>query len=263
MDNYVEELNASISHAVLRSIKGKDKVAILFSGGLDSSLIAYLAKSHASDDKTILYTVGTSESHDLDNAKKSSILLGMTWKGIEIKPQEILLAIPELAKLIDSNHPVKISFELPLYLALSKIKEILIISGQGADELFGGYARYLKMNKQELEKAMKNDIKTLIEEDIKMDLSIAEHFKKTIRIPYLDENVIRIAKNIPLEYKVNNNQRKIILMNAALQIGLPFEIVKKEKKAAQYSSGVLKVLRREAKKNKMEINELIDRLLQD
>jgi asparagine synthase (glutamine-hydrolysing) len=261
MNNYLKELSSSISHAVASSIEGKDKIAILFSGGLDSSLIAYLAKSYKNDGQIILYTVGTSESLDLINAKESSNLLGMNWKGIEIQKEEILLAIPELSKLIGSHHPVKISFELPFYLALSRINERLIISGQGADELFGGYARYLKMNKEELGKALKNDLRALIEKDIKMDFNIAEHFKKTLITPYLEENVVRITKKIPIEYKVNNNQRKIILKDVALQIGLPFQIVKREKKAAQYSSGIMKELRKTAKKKGIKVNELIEDLV--
>ena len=100
---------------------------------------------------------------------------------------------------------------------MANVKEDLILSGQGADELFGGYARYLKMEKDELQPALAKDLKMLVVQDIKMDLQIANHFKKSLKTPYLDEDVVSCAGNIPVEYKVNENQRKIILKKAAMQ----------------------------------------------
>jgi asparagine synthase (glutamine-hydrolysing) len=144
---------------------------------------------------------------------------------------------------------------------MGDIKEDLIISGQGADELFGGYARYLKMEKEELRAELEKDIVMLMTQDIKMDLALAKHFNKILKIPYLQDNVVKIAKEIPIEYKVKNGERKIILKKAALKLGLPEKIVNQEKKAAQYSSGIIKELRKAAKKEGMGVNELIEHLL--
>ena len=111
----------------------------------------------------------------------------MFLKKIEIYAEEITEAIPKLAGIIHSSHPVKISFELPLYLCLANVNEKLVLSGQGADELFGGYARYVDMNQEELKVSLKRDTEALITNDIKMDYRIAELFKKTLKTPYLHE----------------------------------------------------------------------------
>jgi len=262
MEDYPIELKTVISDAVSRSIAGADNIGILFSGGLDSSLIAFLAKKHEENAQITLYTVGTPGSHDLSNVDWASKLLGLDSKKILIHGEDMILAIPKLAEIIDSHHPVKISFELPLFLALANVDEKLILSGQGADELFGGYARYLKMKKEELRKAMEKDIMDLIETDFKMDYKIAEHFDKVLKTPYLDGNMVRTAMQIPIEYKVNEGQRKIVLREVALRLGLPAELANKQKKASQYSSGILKELRKMAKKKGMGVNELIESLLQ-
>lgn len=262
MQNYLPELKASISSAVSRSVENTGRIGILFSGGLDSSLIAFLARNRANKADIMLYTVGTANSYDLINAEHASKLLGIVSKKIEISNEDIINAIPKLGKIIESKHPVKISFELPMFLGMERVVEKLVISGQGADELFGGYARYLNMNKGELRTTFKKDLKTLINDDIKMDYRIAGYFGKDLKLPYLDEDVVEIAEKIPIELKVNNGKRKIILKKVAKELGLPEELVQKEKKAAQYSSGIIKDLRKMAKKEKMGVNEYIEHLIQ-
>jgi asparagine synthase (glutamine-hydrolysing) len=94
-----------------------------------------------------------------------------------------------------------------------------------------------------------------------MDYNIAEHFHKVLKTPYLDKAVVKSALQVPVEFKVNNGERKIILKKVAMELGLPVELVEKEKKAAQYSSGIIKELRRMAKQEGMAVNELIERLI--
>ncbi len=187
----------------------------------------------------------------------------MDLKIIEISSEEILEAVPQLARIIKSSHPVKISFELPLFLSLSRVKEEFVLSGQGADELFGGYARYLKMDRKRLKEALISDVDSLIGNDIKMDHRVADYFHKILRMPYLNEDVVKKAIQIPVEYKVKDGERKIILKRIGLELGLPAALVNKEKKAAQYSSGILKTLRRMAKKKGIGVNELIEHLIDD
>jgi asparagine synthase (glutamine-hydrolysing) len=261
MEKYVEELVSILSKAVFELTDNNEKCAILFSGGLDSSIIAQCANK-VDKAKITLYTVGTPGSHDISNGEKISRLMGLNWSKIEIEPEQILKAIPKLAEIIGSHHPVKISFELPMFFAMADIREDLIISGQGADELFGGYARYIKMEKKELKVELEKDIDLLISKDIKMEFALAEHFNKSLKIPYLQDDLVQIAKEIPIEYKVKNDERKIILKKVAMELGLPDEIINQDKKAAQYSSGIIKELRKIAKREKMTVNELIQHFIE-
>jgi asparagine synthase (glutamine-hydrolysing) len=258
MQTYVENVASGLSKALSDSISSEARVAVLFSGGLDSSLLAFLAKEHA---QTTLYTAGTKDSHDLEHAKQASEMLDLDLKCIEITDEDIISGIPLLSKIAKIYHPVKISFELPLFLAMKDIEEDIILSGQGADELFGGYARYLTMEKANLKTALEKDLSQLISQEIHTDFIIALHFNKSLKIPYLHETVVNYAKKIPISYKVNEGQRKIVLKEAAIKLGLPPDIANKEKKAVQYSSGIIKELRKIAKRQDMGVNELIQHLL--
>lgn len=260
MEKFIDRLSQSLSKSISENVIDSNNITILFSGGLDSSLLAYLVKLHYSDKDITLYTVCTKESQDLSNSESAAKLLGLNLVNIEIDSKDIESAIPNLANIIDSSHPVKISFELPLYFGLSKIKEKYVLSGQGADELFGGYARYLKMKENELEDALNADVDALINEGIKMDYKIAKHFKKDLKTPYLHEDVVKCARSIPLDYKVFDGERKIILKDTALSLGLPEKLALRQKKAAQYSSGIIKELRKMAKRKKIGVNELINEL---
>jgi asparagine synthase (glutamine-hydrolysing) len=260
MEKLIFSLNQSLSKSISMNIKDLNNIAILFSGGLDSSLLAYLVKLQIKDNNVTLYTVCTTESQDLFNSESAAKLLGLKLEKIKIDSEDLKSAISDLANIIESSHPVKISYELPLFLGLAKIEEKCVLTGQGADELFGGYARYLKMKENELEDALNSDVKTLIKQEIKMDYKIAKHFKKDLKTPYLYEDVVKCAQNIPIKYKVFNGERKIILKETALSLGLPKELVLRQKKAAQYSSGIIKELRKMAKRKKISVNELINEL---
>jgi asparagine synthase (glutamine-hydrolysing) len=263
MEECVGALKSSLCNSVKKSIEDAKEIAILFSGGLDSSLLAHLVKIYAKGARITLYTVGTVVSHDMIKAKQASSILNMELRQVVIKGAEIESALPEVAEIIGSNHPVRLSFTLPLYFGLKSIPENLVLSGQGADELFGGYARYIKMEGEELAESLKGDVNDLMNQDIMMDYAIASHFGKSLKTPYLDQGIVTQAILIPPHFKVNDGQRKIVLREAAIELGLSPELAKREKKAAQYSSGIIKELRRIAKRRGMQVNELIEDLLSD
>ncbi|UCF09081.1 MAG: asparagine synthase, partial [Thermoplasmata archaeon] len=261
MQEYVSQLMSALENSIKRCVEGEYELGILFSGGLDSSLIAYLAKKHAGDARLCLYTVGLEDSQDLKCSEEAAHLLGMELRKVIISTEEVLEAVPKVSHIIGSRHPVKLTFELPLYFCLQHVGEDMVLGGQGADELFGGYARYLKMEEEDLESALKTDVKNLIDRDIRMDRRLAAHFQKVLKTPYLDPDVMKTAMDIPVKVKVDQGRRKIILREAAARIGLPLNIRKREKRAAQYGSGILKTLRKAAKGRGMQANELIEHLL--
>jgi asparagine synthase (glutamine-hydrolysing) len=263
MKEHVFDLKRALSYSMSRSLKDIDTVAVLFSGGLDSSLLVQIIKKHLEDVNVVLYTVGTKDSQDIKGSESVASLLDLKPKNIIIDSQDILSAFPKLPGIIGTMHPVKLSYELPLYLGMAKVKEKNIVGGQGADELFGGYSRYLKMTKDELESELIKDYEILVSQDIKMDLKVAQYFHCTLITPYLDESVVKSAQKIPVRYKVSHGQRKIILKEVAKAFDLPKEMVNREKKAIQYSSGIIKELRRMSKERNMGVNELLNSLISE
>ena len=243
------EAREMLFKAMGRSVKKRyyDPCGIAFSGGLDSSLLAALCKG------PLLYSVGMAGSHDIDQTKKAAQLLGLSDKLHlhELTMDELETAIPAVIKSIESIDPMKIGIALPLFF-VSKDAHCdgirVMLSGQGADELFAGYRRYEFMNSLELGFALKNDLDNIARNNLERDDAATMANSVELRVPYLDRNVVELALRIAPELKIHNGIRKYILRLAASNI-LPDELVWKEKKAAQYSSGVYSAMEKLARKN--------------
>lgn len=235
--------------ALERSIRKRyhNPCAIAFSGGLDSSLLAAMCK----DAK--LYSVGMAGSHDISQTRNAARLLGLfdNLHLHEITVGELESAIPDVIKAIESPDPLMVSIALPLYFA-SKYAHSdglrVIMSGQGADELFAGYKRYESLNPSGLEKALRTDLDNIAQNNLERDDAVTMANSVELRVPYLDKKVIELALSIAPELKIHNGARKYILRCAASKI-LPDELAWKGKKAAQYSSGIYSAMEKLARKN--------------
>jgi asparagine synthase (glutamine-hydrolysing) len=248
MRDYVGELYEILVRAVQNSTadlkKGIDKVAIPFSGGLDSSVIAKLV-SECIDIK--LYTVGVPNCYDIKIAEQSAKTIEFEWVKIELSEPEIYEGAKKVGELLGSKNLVEIAFELPLYFTAMHVLEPMIISGQGADEAFGGYYRYTKFTPELLAQALIKDLDDIVTSGKYRDLKIVTYFGKKLGLPFLDDAVVAFAKNLPVQYKLNGGERKVILRALARAIGLPEVIVMRPKKAVQFGTGIWKVLTRGSK----------------
>jgi len=216
------------------------RVAIAFSGGLDSSVIAKIASEEA---EPMLYTVGLKGCKDFEAAESAARLLGLPLKLIEVTEAEVRAAAPLLAQAIANDNRVIVSYELPLWFVCKNCTEKIVLSGQGADELFGGYAKYRKLSGKELDEEMKKDARELKERGISFDRAIAAKFGKTLVTPFLDNDVFEFASALPLERKISGTTNKIILRDVARLLGLE-DIADRKKRAAQYGSGIAKALKK-------------------
>ena len=221
--------------------------AIAFSGGLDSSLLAALCP------EAQLYSVGMTGSHDILQTQYAAKLLGLSGKLHlhELTMDEVESALPEVIKALGSSDPMAVSIALPLFIVSGNAHHDgirVMLSGQGADELFAGYKRYESMNCAELESALMKDLDNIALQNLERDDAVTMANSVELRVPFLDTEVVELAIRIAPELKMRNKTRKYILRLAAQEI-LPQELALKEKKAAQYSSGIYSALKKLAKKN--------------
>lgn len=242
---------ARVLVSILRNLKCRENSAIAFSGGLDSGILAYIFKDCAPS----LYTVGVEDSKDFENAKSAANALGMPLKLIEINEFDILEGILFLKRIEPDINAVEISFELPLYFVCSNADERTVYTGQGSDELFGGYHKYL-----ENRKLMKEDLKKLLEKTRPREIKISTLLGKELVTPYLDSKIMEFAANLPMEMKIRNGVRKWVLREAARILGVPEEIANREKKAAQYGSGIWKMMKKMAKERGQSVEEFVKSL---
>jgi len=239
----VVELKEAIETSVKEETAEFKKVGVLFSGGIDSSVLAMLCKKLGKE--VTLYSVFMENSHDEKYTLKAAEMLNLKIVYQEINIAELEALLSELLRIAEIKDYLSLSIKLTTYAALklaSKRSEKLVLSGQGADELFGGYARYLEIkDKQKLQETLKKDFEKIKREE---DEKLANHLGMKISFPYMNEKVSKLAFAIPVDMKIKNGCRKAILREVGKEIKLPEFIVNKEKKAMQYSSGVEKALRR-------------------
>jgi asparagine synthase (glutamine-hydrolysing) len=133
-----------------------------------------------------------------------------------------------------------------------------ILTGQGADELFGGYSRYL--DTPTLATDLERDFAGL-EQQAERDQAIASLHGTYLSMPYLDMRVVRAARAIPAAEKIKDGHRKVPLRQVA-EHHIPAEFAWYEKKAMQYGSGVWKELQKLSRKNgyKTSVQDYIDQL---
>jgi asparagine synthase (glutamine-hydrolysing) len=239
----------ALFNAIEKAVKKRypKPCAVAFSGGLDSSLIAALCR------EAELYSVGMAGSHDIQQTKKAAQLLGLSDKlhVHELTLNELESAIPDVIRAVESADTLKVSIAISLFFASKDARGDgirVMLSGQGADELFAGYKRYESLNPNELELALKKDLDNIAENNLERDDAVTMANAVELRVPYLDKEVVELALRIAPELKIHNGMRKYILRLAAKAI-LPDELRFKEKKAAQYSSGIYSALGKLARKN--------------
>ncbi len=245
----VSLLNKVIRNSVQLRLKTGSGIA--FSGGIDSTFLAALAKKL--DPTVSLYSIGLPGSHDILQAKKAAKAISMenSLKTHLMSFEEIETAIPNVIYATESVNPLTIAIGLPLYLLAKTVNEDgkrVLLTGQGADELFGGYKRheaFLEKGPETLEREIFSDLQNLSTINLERDDMVTMANSVELRVPFLDKEVVKIGLAISSELKVLQKDgvyiRKYILRKAAESL-LPPDLLWKEKKAIQYGTGVQKVL---------------------
>ena len=245
-------LTCSVRHRV-----GK-KTGVLFSGGLDSSLVALIASEYSD---VVLYTAGMEGSPDMEWARRAADKLGLELREYVFDLEDVKEAVPKVAFAIEEPNPMNMAIGIPLYFATKLAGDEgvkVLLSGQGADELFGGYTKYL-----ERPELMEEDLKELGERNLARDDKIAMLNSVEGRFPFLSLSVVSAAINTPLDAKISGGVRKAALRKAALELGLPEEIAMREKKAAQYGSGSQKLLEKLAKSEGLGLREYAEKVFRE
>jgi asparagine synthase (glutamine-hydrolysing) len=268
MDIAAERLEALLEKAVRERVAETKKVAVAFSGGLDSSLVAVLAKKCPANVR--LFHVSLQNQHETIEAEKAAADLDLPIQTCLYTEKDVENVLPEVVGIIEENDPVNASIGVSLYWTAKRAAEErfhVILAGQGADELFGGYQRYVNQyllhGDEEVRRVIFDDIRRLHEINIERDAKICCFHNIELRLPFASYEVAELAVKIPLEYKIEKRRdslRKLVLRKVANNLRMPASIVDKPKKAVQYGTGINKAIKKIAKKRKTTVKEYINNL---
>lgn len=257
------ELKTNLLEATKKRTKNLDHVALLFSAGVDSTLIAILLKKL--NVNTTLYTIGTENSQDLKFSKKVAKDIDMPLKTWIINQEIIEKQLEDTINTIEDTNLMKIGVGMTIKLTsqlASKDNQKVILSGQGADELFCGYNRYKNKydTPAELLDELTHDLNNMYHVNLERDDKATMSNSIELRVPFLDRNVIETAVKTPIKYMLHSNEDKIrkhILREVAYEMGVPEYIAFRPKKAAQYGTGIDKIIKKKILKKK-EFTKLLE-----
>jgi len=269
IDDAARTLKSLLEQSIQRRVHGLKEVSVAFSGGLDSSLVAFLANK--SGVKVNLFHVSLENQSESEDAIQAAEALNLPLQVDLFKESDVETVLPKIVELIEEPDPVKTSIGVPFYWVAEKAAEAgfkVMLAGQGADELFGGYQRYVKeycSKGEEVSKTMFSDVLGLYESNLERDLKITGFFNVELRLPFGAFDLAEYALTLPLDCKFEQKPdtlRKLVLRRLALNVGVPKSIADKPKKAVQYSTGINDAMRRIAKRQQKTVNQYIAELFQ-
>ncbi|MFX0014607.1 MAG: asparagine synthase C-terminal domain-containing protein [Promethearchaeota archaeon] len=248
----------------LRNIveKQRNSVGLLYSGGLDSSIIAKILITLIPPSSVAVVSVGLPDSVDLNNATIGAKELGIKLHKCLLTQKLVLEAVETLKQMSIIYNPVDLSIAIPIFLGLQTLAHDFdvktVFLGQGADEIFVGYQKYVQLyemgDHEAVKKAMIFDLQKLQKSQIVREQKIAQYFGLDLIYPFLDPKIIEHAYSYSIQSHLaymsqGNIVRKAQLRKLAKTIGLSDSLTNRPKKAIQYGSGTIKLLKNIAKSN--------------
>ena len=249
----IQEIREALEAAVHRQLMSDVPYGVLLSGGLDSSVTSAIAKKYAqkrveSDDtkdawwpQLHSFSVGLEGSPDLAAAQKVADYIGTVHHEIKFTIQEGLDAIKDVVYKLETYDITTIRASTPMYLMARVIKSMgikMVLSGEGADELFGGYLYFHKApnDKEFHEETVRKLSKLHMYDCLRANKSLAAWGIEG-RVPFLDKEFMDVAMRInPKDKMINGERMEKWVVRKAFEDMLPESVAWRQKE--QFSDGV-------------------------
>ena len=256
-DEAVSAYKKALYNSIKKRSQDLSRIGIIFSGGIDSVLVAKITKELVPN--VTCYTSGIAGSDDIKFSKIIADELDLDLKINELDIKDIENMLPKILNIIETTNTTQAEVSIPIYGALklaAKDGLRVVFTGQGADELFAGYPWYVqifaKYGTRKLREYMIQDLLLLYKETLEREDKLAMSNSIEMREPFLDSSVVRTATNIDLNLNLadqNDVFGKRVHRELAIQVGIPKYIAYREKQAAQHGAGIHGILSYIAEKN--------------
>tara|TARA_Y100000996_G_C22555105_1_gene655253 strand:+ start:1776 stop:3440 length:1665 start_codon:yes stop_codon:yes gene_type:complete len=248
-----KDLRDNLEEAVKRQLMSDVPFGVLLSGGLDSSIISSIVKKYSkkrveSNDKNEAwwpqihsFAVGLKGSPDLEASKKVSKYLETIHHEIHFTIQEAIDSLDDVIYYLETYDVTTVRASTPMYLMARYIKSMgikMVLSGEGADEIFGGYLYFHKApNSREFhEETIRKINKLHLYDCLRANKSLSAWGVEG-RVPFLDKDFLDYSMNIDPNLKMIKNKKiEKNILRESFKGYLPDEILWRQKE--QFSDGV-------------------------
>jgi asparagine synthase (glutamine-hydrolysing) len=249
----IEQLREALESAVHRQLMSDVPYGVLLSGGLDSSITSALAKKFAkkrveSNDisdawwpQLHSFSIGLKGSPDLKAAQLVADHIGTVHHEVTFTVQEGIDAIKDVIFYLETYDITTVRASTPMYLLARVIKSMgikMVLSGEGADELFGGYLYFHKApSAQEFHDETVRKLDKLYQYDcLRANKSLAAWGIEG-RVPFLDKEFMDVAMSInPKDKMISEDRMEKWVLRKAFESYLPAQVAWRQKE--QFSDGV-------------------------
>ena len=249
----IDALRVGLEQAVHRQLMSDVPYGVLLSGGLDSSITSAIAKKYAAmrvetDDATEAwwprlhsFSVGLEGSPDLEAARKVAEHIGTVHHEVKFTIQEGLDALRDVIYHLETYDITTVRASTPMYLMARVIKSMgikMVLSGEGADELFGGYLYFHKAPDSRAfhEETVRKLDKLHLYDCLRANKSLAAWGIEG-RVPFLDKEFMDIAMRLnPKDKMIGAGRMEKWVLRKAFEADLPESVAWRQKE--QFSDGV-------------------------
>ncbi len=246
-ESHIRNVRRTLEAAVAKRLMSDVPLGAFLSGGLDSSIIAAMARQHM--DELHTFSVGIDGSPDILAARHVSQHIGSIHHEYLYTAEEVMAKLPEVIYHLESFDQDLVRSAIPCYfcsrLAADHVK--VILTGEGADELFAGYTYYKDIEDADaLHQELHRSVASLHNINLqRVDRLTMAHGLEG-RVPFLDTTVIETAQTIPAELKLlrTNAGRPVEkwILRKAVEDLLPSDIVWRDKSQFDEGSGTVDLL---------------------
>ncbi len=238
-DEAVAALGAAFDASVAARVDTDLTVGVVLSGGLDSSYVLATALRHHAD--CVAFTIGTPDSEDVTTARRLAADLGVPHHVLALEPRQIrwpdvrhAIASSELTEFGDV---INATISNRLFEAVHRAGVKVVLCGDGADELFGGYTMFRDTDEAARQRLFAHKLANLCRTELQRVDRASMGNGVEARVPFLDIDLVELAMRVPPGLKVRDGVEKWVLRRAAAGV-LPDYVLHRRKLPLSHASGL-------------------------
>lgn len=252
-DEAMTGIRAALVESVHRRMMADVEVGVFLSGGLDSSLVAAIMASFADEvpgGRIHSFAAGTAGSSDLAAARRVAEDLGLVHHERVYDADDVVAVLPRVVASIESYEPSLVRSAVPNYLLAESAARVVkvVLTGEGADELFAGYAHHREMSDVALRAELLDGVTGLHNLNLQRCDRVTMAHGLEARVPFLDRELVDLAGRVPMAWLLPGEYgQEKTLLREAFAGWLPHELLWRPKEQFGDGSGTADVMMERAR----------------